>query len=157
LYAGNPGTDGLQFKSVLIRHLRYLIDSVVRAHGGDTAAAAAAIAAAGGNLSTWHARVYANADSIWERAACAPHVPLAVGAAVRVPALFGFLWRGPCSWAFGGPSATTQTSALDVFTAAMALQQPRSQARARPRSDQADARMAGAASGAGSSKRTHAS
>ena len=118
LYHGAPGTDGLQFKSVLLRHLRYLIDDVARAHRGDEAAAQHAVAQAGANLSEWRRRVAANGASIWRHAACVASVPLSPGANVTVPALFGYLWRGPCSWAFGGASATTQTAALDVFTAA---------------------------------------
>ena len=117
LYDGNPGTDGLQFKSVLLRHLRYLVDAVLDAGGGSEDKAQAAIAAAGGNLTIWRRRIAQNADTIWEKAACARAVPYAVGAAVEVPPLFGYLWTGPCAWAFGGPSATTQTSALDVFVA----------------------------------------
>lgn len=118
LYTGNPGNDGLQFKSVLVRHLRYLINTVLRAHGGDETAAQRAVSAAGGNLTEWRARIAVNGRSIWAKAACAPSTPMQPGKAVEVPPLFGYLWRGPCAWAFGGASATTQTAALDVFTAA---------------------------------------
>lgn len=118
LYAGNPGTDGLQFKSVLIRHLRYLSEAVLRAHGGSVKNASKAVHAAGGNFSAWRERIAVNARSIWSSAACAPLTPLAPGTVIKVPPLFGYLWRGPCTWAFGGASSTTQTAALDVFTAA---------------------------------------
>ena len=118
LYHGSPGTDGLMFKSVLLRHLRYLIDDVVSAHGGSETAAEHAIAAAGGNLTTWRARLAANAASIWDLAACAPPGSYVPGAALVVPPLFGFRWMGPCSWAFGGPTATTQTAAIDAFVSA---------------------------------------
>ena len=53
-------------------------------------------------------------------AACAEPGPTSAGSTARTPALFGYLWRGPCSYAFAGPSATTQVGAIDVFTAAMA-------------------------------------
>ena len=122
LYSGSPGTDGLQFKSVLIRHLRYLIDQVRLAHGGSEAAAQKAVVAAGGNLSLWREHIVRNAESIWDTAACAAPQPLTPGSTqLKVPALFGFLWTGPCAWAFGGPTATTQTAALDVFVAAAGL------------------------------------
>ena len=52
------------------------------------------------------------------QAACLDQVAVGAGAAVQVPALFGDLWAGPCSWSFGGPTATTQSAAIDVFTAA---------------------------------------
>ena len=122
LYTGSPGTDGLQFKSVLLRHLRYLIDQVMEASGGSEAAAQKAVASAGGNLSTWREHIVRNGISIWDHAACASPQRLTPGkAALSIPALFGFLWTGPCSWAFGGPTATTQTAALDVFVAAVGL------------------------------------
>ena len=120
LYDGNPGTDGLQFKSILLRHLRYLIDIVVDAAGSEEdAQAAVAAAGCGANLTTWRQRIGVNAQTIWQHAACVRATPYEVGASVTIPPLFGYLWRGPCSWAFGGPSATTQTSALDVFVAAI--------------------------------------
>lgn len=119
LYEGSPGTDGLMFKSVLIRHLRYLIETVIETAGSEEAAQAA-IATAGGNLTEWRQRIAVNAATIWQNAACVRAIPNEVGATVAVPPLFGYLWRGPCSWAFGGPSATTQTSALDVFISAIA-------------------------------------
>ena len=118
--SGSPGTDGLQFKSVLIRHLGYLIEQVLLAHGGDEGAAQRAVSAAGGNLTAWRARIRVNGHSIWAKAACPPSEPLQAGSQLAVPALFGYRWMGPCSWAFGGSSATTQTAALDVFTAAAA-------------------------------------
>ena len=120
LYSGGPGTDSLQFKSILLRHLGYLMERVVSASGSE-AAAHEAVAAAGGNLSEWRGFVALNARSIWELAACAPPTPLTPGTMVTVPALFGFLWMGPCSWAFGGPTATSQSAALDVFVAAAAM------------------------------------
>ena len=61
-----------------------------------------------------------NAESLWSSAACLPpSVTAGVGATVTVPALFGFKWAGPCSQELYGPSATTQTAALDVLTAAV--------------------------------------
>ena len=117
LYEGYPGTDGLQFKSVLLRHLRYLINAVVGASGSE-GKAQEAVARAGGNLTVWRDRIARNAAVIWQRAACVPPQPYSPGASVTIPPLFGYLWMGPCAWAFGGPSATTQTSALDVFLAA---------------------------------------
>ena len=119
LYEGSPGTDGLQFKGILVRHMRYLIDAVLHASGGSEDKAQAAVAAAGGNLSQWRARITRNAEAIWENAACARELSYSVGAALEVPALFGYRFLGPCAWAFGGPSATTQTQALDVFVAAI--------------------------------------
>ena len=118
LYHGSPGTDGLQFKSVLIRHLRYLIDIVVQ-YSGSEAAAQATVAAAGGNLTMWREHIIRNGAAIWEHAACAKAKPYSPGDTIEVTPLFGYLWLGPCSWAFGGPSATTQTSALDVFVSAI--------------------------------------
>ena len=35
----------------------------------------------------------------------------------EVPALFGFRFAGPCAQSQAGPTATTQTAALDLFTA----------------------------------------
>ena len=118
LYSGDPGTDGLQFKSVLLRHLRYLIDDVLKAHGGSEADAQKAIAAAGSNLAVWRERLRANAASVWDHAACTPPQAFAPGQQLVVPALFGYRWQGPCSWAFGGATATTQTAAIDAFLAA---------------------------------------
>ena len=120
LYTGGGGTDGLQFKSVLLRHQRYLIDSVLRAHNGSEVEAQRAIAGAGGNLTLWRERTRANADAIWQHAACVPpSKTLTPGnRLIVVPALFGWRWLGPCTSAFGGASATTQTAALDVFSAA---------------------------------------
>ena len=118
LYSGSPGTDGLQFKSVLLRHLRYLIDQVVEGSGGSEEAAQSAVSHAGGNLTQWRELLARNGASIWETAACAPSVALVPGATVQIRPLFGYLWVGPCSWAFGGPTATTQTAALDAFIAA---------------------------------------
>ena len=149
LYTGSPGTDGLQFKcvkllstprppcltaprlcsacsprgrrieplrrSVLLRHLRYLVD-VLDASGER---GQAAIAKAGGNLTAWRAWIVTNGDSIWRRAACVAPAAVSADASVQVPPLFGYEWLGPCAWAFGGPSATTQSVALDVFVAAI--------------------------------------
>jgi len=114
LYGGSPGTDGLQFKSIFIRHLRYLLDVI---QGDTTGAAQAAVRDGGGSVKLWQSYIAENAHSIWHNAACAPVVPLAVGSVMHTPPLFGYIWTGPCSWAFGGPTATTQTAALDVFTA----------------------------------------
>ena len=116
LYQGAPGGDGLQFKGVLIRHLAYF----VRAVEGD-GDALAVVRAAGGNASRWRGYVGENADSIWAHAACVPPTPLGAGQSLEVPALFGFRWTGPCSYAFGGPTATSQTAAIDVFVAQASL------------------------------------
>lgn len=115
LYTGSPGTDGLQFKSVFLRHLRYLID-VIDAAGEP---GRVTVAKAGGNLTMWRAWIVANSDSIWRRAACLAPMAVSADASVQVPPLFGYEWLGPCAWAFGGPSATTQSAALDVFTSAI--------------------------------------
>ena len=116
LYQGAPGGDGLQFKGVLIRHLAYFVRAVEA--DGD---ALAVVRAAGGNTSRWRGYVGENADSIWAHAACVPPTPLGAGNSLEVPALFGFRWMGPCHHAFGGPSATSQTAAIDVFVAAASL------------------------------------
>jgi len=113
LYSGSPGTDGLQFKSVFIRHLRYFID-VAASHSSATYI----IQAAGGSLDRWRLYIEENAESIWSKAACVDDTPLGVGARITMPALFGYRFVGPCSWAFGGPSATTQSAAIDVFVSA---------------------------------------
>ena len=99
-----------------------VVHQVRLAHGGSEAAAQKAVVAAGGNLSLWREHIVRNAESIWDTAACAAPQPLTPGSTqLKVPALFGFLWTGPCAWAFGGPTATTQTAALDVFVAAAGL------------------------------------
>ena len=116
LYLGGPGADGLQFKSVFVRHLAYFLDVID--HAGPQAEQA--VRAAGGAMADWRLAIQENADSIWSRAACAEPGPTSAGSTARTPALFGYLWRGPCSYAFAGPSATTQVGAIDVFTAAMA-------------------------------------
>lgn len=110
-------TDGLQFKSVLIRHVRYFFE-VLRASPD----AQNAIKSTGLDLATLRQYVRDNADSIWDTAACAaPVAATSPGTTLTTPAIFGDLWRGPCSWAFGGPTATSQTGALDVFMAADAM------------------------------------
>jgi hypothetical protein len=95
----------------------YLIDVI---ESDTTGAALRAARAAGGDVDQWKAWIGENADSIWQYGACVPPASVGVGAQIQVPALFGYRFRGPCSWAFGGPTATTQTSALDAFTAAAA-------------------------------------
>ena len=93
----------------------YLIDVI---ESDTTGAALRSARAAGGDVGQWKAWIGENADSIWQHGACVPPTSVGVGAQIQVPALFGYRFRGPCSWAFGGPTATTQTSALDAFTAA---------------------------------------
>ena len=90
---------------------------LVHSAGGEAAAAAAGLSTA-----TIRRIIAENADSIWDRAACAaPVAATSPGSVMTTPPLFGDLWRGPCAWAFGGPTATTQTGAIDVFTAAAAV------------------------------------
>eukprot|EP00746_Dinoflagellata_sp_MGD_P018579 gnl/MRDRNA2_/MRDRNA2_143077_c0_seq1.p1 gnl/MRDRNA2_/MRDRNA2_143077_c0~~gnl/MRDRNA2_/MRDRNA2_143077_c0_seq1.p1 ORF type:complete len:453 (-),score=74.12 gnl/MRDRNA2_/MRDRNA2_143077_c0_seq1:18-1376(-) len=120
LYSGSPGTDSLQFKSVFLRHLWYFLDVIV---GDKTGNAQRIVHRAGGNTDEWQTAIQENADSIWTKAACLPPEPMRADAKTTIPALFGYLWRGPCSWAFGGPSATTQSAALDVFISADSKQQ----------------------------------
>ena len=110
------GTDGLQFKGIFVRHLRYLIEAINQ----DAAGRKLVQPAHGTDTRPWQAFIQTNARSIWQNAACAAVVPMSVGAVVKTPPLFGYIWKGPCSWAFGGPTATTQTAAIDVFTAAAA-------------------------------------
>ena len=69
-----------------------------------------AVRAAGGAPDEWRRAIGENADSVWTRAACAEPEPTGAGSTARTPALFGYLWRGPCSYAFAGPSATTQVA-----------------------------------------------
>ena len=83
--------------------------------------ALAVVRAAGGNTTRWRGYVGENADTIWANAACVPPTPLGAGQSLEVPALFGFRWMGPCSYAFGGPTATSQTASIDVFVAAASL------------------------------------
>ena len=83
---GSPGGDGLQFKSVFIRHLNYLY-KLVTSH-------AAAVSVVGSVATDeWRAAIGDNADAIWQKAACAPAAPIAAGAALLVPPLFGYLWH----------------------------------------------------------------
>lgn len=129
--------DQLAFKGIFVRHLSYLIEAVDNddddEEAEDDVVGDSSFSDPGpGGIASGHRepadtellrRVIAfNAESIWTRAACLPpSAAVGVGAAIEVPALFGFKWAGPCAQELNGPSATTQTAALDVLTAAVRL------------------------------------
>ena len=102
--------DQLQFKGIFVRYLTYYLQAL--------ASNSTAAAAVGGRTlqQRYAAAVSRQARSLWETAACLPLVPVAVGAAVQLPALFGSRWVGPCSGTAGSPSAATQSSALDAMS-----------------------------------------
>merc|ERR1712224_659911 len=107
--------DQLAFKGIFVRHLSYLLE-IVDGASSDVSDSSDDSE----DLAFIRSALHHNADSLWTKGACLPpSLTASVGASVEVPALFGFRFGGPCSQSQGGPTATSQTAALDVFTASL--------------------------------------